>query len=125
MDNRFRDNFYLIWIAAVVICALAALFSVLFVSCSRGGSDGSAPTAKAAAVTAIDTDQAAPEAVIPPEAGSAAPEAEAEPETMTESEETVPQDEAVTEDEPAPEEAAPEGESDLAGMFEIAPAVNP
>ena len=126
MDNRFRENFYLIWIAAVVFCAVAALFSVLFVSCSRGGgSTETGQTTNAAAVAAINTDSTAPEAVIVPAEDSAVPETEAPTENAAESEDIIPQEEAVPESTTPTEDSAPETDSDLAGLFEIAPAVNP
>lgn len=48
MSERIREYFHLLWLAAIVVCAAAAIFAVLFVSCTRvTGSDAEAAIAEA------------------------------------------------------------------------------
>lgn len=49
MNNRLREYFHLIWLAAITVCVIAALFAVLFTSCTKAPDSGTAK--KPAAVT--------------------------------------------------------------------------
>ena len=50
MEGKMREYFHLLWLVAIVLCTLAAVFALLFASCSRGPS--SAGDAAPASVTA-------------------------------------------------------------------------
>ena len=45
MVNGIREYFHLLWLAAIVLCAAAAIFATLFTACSRAPAVPSAPEA--------------------------------------------------------------------------------
>lgn len=84
MENRIRESFHLIWLIAIVLCAVVAVFALIFASCSRGGGDDwSDLPAASSTVTEVPAEPAAatfaPEVTLTPEP-AATPEPTAEPE---------------------------------------------
>ena len=53
MEHSPRDSFHLIWMIAIIFCAVAGLFSAIFASCSRGGASPGKTAITAAATPAL------------------------------------------------------------------------
>lgn len=51
MEHNARDNFHLIWMIAIIVCAFLGAFSAIFASCSRVSDDGAAQAAVLPAAT--------------------------------------------------------------------------
>ncbi len=56
MNSRSRQNFQLIWMILVILCAFTAVFSTLFVSCTRAKDSGGTEPAASSDNTAGDGD---------------------------------------------------------------------
>ena len=61
MNERFREYFHLMWIAAIALCVFAAIFATLFVSCTRAPKTETADEVPAMAEAASEEPAATPE----------------------------------------------------------------
>lgn len=77
MEQRIRESFHLIWLAAIALCVAAALFALVFGSLSRGGADAENDEPAAPASAAIsDTASTEPAGIVSSPAESAVSPAE-------------------------------------------------
>ena len=91
MNEKFREYFHLLWIAAITLCCAAALFCVVFVSCTR------APASMVAAAESTAGADRAADTASP--GGETQPPADATPEPTAEpTPEPAPTELAETED---------------------------
>lgn len=65
MEQRIRESFQLIWLAAIALCVAAALFALIFGSFSKGGAAVENTTSFEPADTAVsDSVSAEPAAIV-------------------------------------------------------------